>query len=62
MEETGLRILQQNGKRLYANTHNYIHCYHNCELIPVVYMWGNTAYICEQCGEVVKKDLMPTSA
>lgn len=50
-----------NGVRLYENQHGYIHCRHTGELIPVTYRWGNTAYVCESCGEVVKKELKPGS-
>jgi len=61
MNESDIKIILENEKRLYVNTHGYIHCHHNSELIPVVYRWGNTAYVCESCGEVVKKDLLPSS-
>lgn len=57
---TGLRIIVKNGKRLYENEHGYIHCQHNVPLIPVTYSFGNQAFICSSCGEVVRKEYVPT--
>ena len=62
MTNTGIVIKIENGIRLYENQHGYIHCIHkDKELIPVSTMFGNITYICESCGKVVKKDLMPSA-
>lgn len=58
----GIKIINDHGKRLYINTHGYIHCHHNRDpLIEVTTSFGNKSFICNQCGEVVKKELTPTS-
>jgi hypothetical protein len=58
----GIKIINYHGKRLYVNAHGYIHCQHNRDpLIKVITSFGNVSFICNQCGEVVKKELTPTS-
>jgi len=57
------------GERIYTNDYGVSFCSHPtvyengepCERIKVVCDWGNTSYLCRRCGEVVKKDLMPTA-
>lgn len=49
------------GKRIYENRHGYIHCKHNGKLIKAITDWENISYVCYSCGEVVRKDLMPTA-
>ena len=62
MTNTEIVIKIENGIRFYENQHGYIHCMHkDKKLIPISTAFGNTSYICESCGEVVKKDLMPSA-
>ena len=57
-----ITIIHKEGKRLYKNSYGYIHCEHtNMALIEVITNWGNKSFVCPSCGEVVRKELTPTS-
>lgn len=54
---TSIKIIYSHGKRLYVNAHGYIHCNHDRDpLIRVPTSFGNVSFICNQCGEVVKRE------
>ena len=60
--DTDTKIIYSHGKRFYVNIHDYIHCHHNRDpLIEVITSFGNKSFICNQCGEVVKRELTPTN-
>jgi len=61
MNEYLYKVKIVDGKRIYENQHGYVHCMHTGEMVKAVTAWGNTSYVCHRCGEVVSKDLMPTS-
>lgn len=62
MKDTGIKIVVKDGKWFYQNEHGYIHCDHNRNpLIEVITSFGNKSFVCNQCGQTVKRELMPTS-
>ena len=62
MKDTGIKIMLKDGKKFYQNKHGYILCYHERDpLIEVITSFGNKSFVCNQCGQIVKRELMPTS-
>ncbi len=46
----------------YINEHGYEHCNHADKVeIEVVTAYGNRSFICHWCGNVIRKELTPTS-